>query len=129
MMIEVWSKEIANLVLILNSLMISFCQLLSLTIIFLGVVRALVIYVGNGLFRGQAIYAFQQSRLSMSYSFSLGLSFLIGASILKTTASSQWEDFAKLTAIIGVRTVLNLLLERSIKQGNASSEKQEIPPL
>lgn len=129
MIIEVWNQEITNIVLILNSLMISFCQLLSLMIIFFGVVRALVIYVGNGIFRGKAIDAFQQSRLSMSYSFSLGLSFLIGASILKTTASSQWEDFAKLTAIIAVRTVLNLLLERSIKQGNASTQQEEVSPL
>ncbi|MFP4133490.1 MAG: DUF1622 domain-containing protein [Halothece sp.] len=129
MIIEVWSQDVANLVRILNNLMISFCQLLSLMIIFFGVVRALIIYVGDGLFRRKAIAAFQESRLSMSYSFSLGLSFLIGASILKTTASSQWEDFAQLTAIISVRTVLNLLLERAIKQGNVSTGKQEAPPI
>ena len=52
--------------------------------------------------------------------FSLGLSFLIGASILKTMMSSQWDDFARLSAIIGVRTVLNLLLERSIRQGKSA---------
>ncbi|QDZ39359.1 DUF1622 domain-containing protein [Euhalothece natronophila Z-M001] len=129
MIIEVWSQDIANIVRILNNLMISFCQLLSLMIIFFGVVRALIIYVGDGLFRGKAITAFQESRLSMSYSFSLGLSFLIGASILKTTASSQWEDFAQLTAIITVRTVLNLLLERAIKQGKTSIEKEAAPPI
>ncbi|NJK41973.1 MAG: DUF1622 domain-containing protein, partial [Acaryochloridaceae cyanobacterium SU_2_1] len=60
--------------------------------------------------------AFQSSRLEMGYSFSLGLSFLVGATILKTMLSSQWLDIARLAIIIGVRTILNLLLERAISR-------------
>lgn len=124
MTLEIFSQEVAALVRILNGLTISLCQFLALLIIVLGVVRALFVYIGDGLFRRQATNAFQDSRLSMSYSFSLGLSFLIGASILKTTISSQWEDFAQLTAIIGVRTVLNLLLERAIREGKTAREEE-----
>lgn len=123
MTIQVLSQDVAGTVRLLNTLMISICQLLALLIIFLGVMRALVIYIGEGLLRRQAGDAFQSSRLAMSYSFSLGLSFLIGASILKTTISSQWEDFAQLTAIIAVRTILNLLLERAIHQGSMQNSK------
>ncbi|TVP65673.1 MAG: DUF1622 domain-containing protein [Leptolyngbya sp. LCM1.Bin17] len=126
MTIQLLSQDVAGTVRILNSLMISVCQLLALLIIFLGVMRALVIYVGDGLVRRQADNAFQSSRLAMSYSFSLGLSFLIGASILKTTISSQWEDFAQLTAIIAVRTVLNLLLERAIRQGSVAQDSETL---
>ena len=53
----------------------------------------------------------------MGYIFSLGLSFLIGASILKTMISSQWNDIAQLVVIILSRTVLNLLLERANRIG------------
>jgi uncharacterized membrane protein len=120
MAIESLSQDMASIVTILNSVMISICQLLALLIIFLGVTRALMIYLGNVAFRQDAANGFQRSRLIMSYAFSLGLSFLIGASILRTMVSSQWDDFARLSAIIAVRTVLNLLLERSIRQGNTA---------
>ena len=40
-------------------------------------------------FQGLGFEAFQKSRLMMGYAFSLGLSFLIGASILKTMILSQ----------------------------------------
>lgn len=120
MTLELLSQDIATLVLILNRLMISICQFLALLIILLGVMRALWIYLGDVAFRRDAGEGFQRSRLALSYSFSLGLSFLIGASILKSMVSSQWDDFARLSAIIAVRTVLNLLLERSIRQGNVA---------
>lgn len=126
MIMELFSEDIALFVRTLNGLTISLCQFLALLIIVLGVMRALLIYVSDGLFRRQTTDAFQNSRLSMSYSFSLGLSFLIGASILKTTISSQWEDFAQLTAIIGVRTVLNLLLERAIREGK-TARAEDLP--
>lgn len=58
----------------------------------------------------------------MGYSFSLGLSFLVGASILKTMLSSQWEDITRLVIIIAVRTALNLLLERAIRNSQVISD-------
>jgi len=51
----------------------------------------------------------------MGYSFSLGLSFLIGASILRTMVSSEWNDIALLVVTICIRTTLNLLLERATR--------------
>lgn len=120
MPLELISQDVAKIVLIFNSLMVSICQCLALLIILLGVMRALWIYMSDVAFRRESGDGFQRSRLAMSYSFSLGLSFLIGASILKTMVSSQWDDFARLSAIIGVRTVLNLLLERSIRQGKSA---------
>ncbi|MGD1927921.1 MAG: DUF1622 domain-containing protein [Leptolyngbyaceae cyanobacterium] len=53
----------------------------------------------------------------MGYAFSLELSFLIGASILKTMISRQWNDIAQLVVTIVIRTALNLLLERAHKMG------------
>ncbi len=97
-----------------NIILTSLCQLLAILVIGLGVTRALIIFVKDALFKPHTTEAFQRSRLVMGYSFSLGLSFLIGATILKTMISSQWDDIARLVAIIAVRTVLNYLLLQAI---------------
>ncbi|HEY9879563.1 MAG TPA: DUF1622 domain-containing protein [Leptolyngbyaceae cyanobacterium] len=119
MSIETLSQNMALTVLVLNNFLTSTCQLLALVVILIGVVRAMGIYLKEGVIAGKTAEAFQHSRLTMGYTFSLGLSFLVGASILKTMISSQWDDIARLTVIIAVRTALNLLLERAIRRGKA----------
>lgn len=119
--------DIANLVKFLNSILTSVCQLLALFVISIGVTQALIIYLKNLFSKTEPVEAFQQSRLSMGYSFSLGLSFLIGASILKTMISNRWDDIARLAAIIIVRTVLNYLLLQAIDAGGGRSGKKEPP--
>ncbi|NJN76151.1 MAG: DUF1622 domain-containing protein [Synechococcaceae cyanobacterium RL_1_2] len=84
-------------------------------IIAFGVIRGLFIFIKETLFSQETAQAFQHSRLVMGYSFSLGLSFLIGATILRTMVSSQWDDLARLAVIILIRTTVNLLLERATK--------------
>ncbi|NJN30078.1 MAG: DUF1622 domain-containing protein, partial [Synechococcales cyanobacterium RM1_1_8] len=112
-----------------NGLLICICQLLALLVIVIGVVQAFAIYIHNALIRRQVFEAFQQGRLRLGYSFSLGLSFLIGATILKTMTSSEWNDIARLGIVIALRTILNLLLERAIRVGRQSSESlSELPP-
>lgn len=113
--IQLLGTNLADLVRTLSGILISTCQLLAIFVISVGVVRALLIFLRSSLFHPQNTTAFQQSRLAMGYSFSLGLSFLVGASILKTMLSSQWEDITRLVIIIAVRTALNLLLERAIR--------------
>lgn len=113
--IQLLGTNLADLVRTLSGILISTCQLLAIFVISVGVVRALLIFLRSSLFHPQNTTAFQQSRLAMGYSFSLGLSFLVGASILKTMLSSQWEDITRLVMIIAVRTALNLLLERAIR--------------
>lgn len=112
----------ALLVKTLSGILISVCQLLALLVIFIGVNRALIIYLKSLFVKAPLSEAFQRSRLVMGYSFSLGLSFLIGATILKTMQSSQWEDIARLAVIIAVRTVLNYLLMNAIKSSSALPE-------
>jgi uncharacterized membrane protein len=105
--------DIAAIVKELNLTLTSVCQLLALFVIAVGVSKAIVIFLRDLLFKAQSAEAFERSRLAMGYSFSLGLSFLVGASILKTMFSSRWDDIARLAAIIMVRTVLNYLLFQS----------------
>jgi uncharacterized membrane protein len=121
--IESFQIGIASVVRNLDSILISICQLLALFVISIGVVKALLIFLRNSFLQPKMATAttFQSSRLEMGYAFSLGLSFLVGASILKTMISSRWDDIARLVAIVVVRTVLNLLLERAISKSNQFS--------
>lgn len=128
--LETISGSAALLVRTLGGILISVCQLLAVLVIFIGIVRALVIYLKSPFVKAPLPQAFQKSRLMMGYSFSLGLSFLIGATILKTMVSSQWEDIARLAVIIAVRTILNHLLLQAINASNdvqaASSEMAQL---
>jgi len=111
-------SELAALVRQSNGILTSVCQLLALFVIALGVSRGLLIFLRGSLFGTNSPETFQRSRLAMGYSFSLGLSFLVGASILKTMISTQWSDIARLAAIIAVRTLLNYLLLQAINRSN-----------
>ena len=52
--------------------------------------------------------------MEIGHAFSLALSFLIGASILKTTIAPTWNDIGQLASIIAIRTILNYFLIRDI---------------
>ncbi|PPS41495.1 DUF1622 domain-containing protein [Chroococcidiopsis sp. TS-821] len=106
--------DVETIVRILDRQVVSLIQLLALFVISIGIVKALLIFVQQALFQSHSGTAFQKSRLEMGYSFSLGLSFLVGASILKTIIAPTWDDIGKLGAIILIRTVLNYLLLQAI---------------
>lgn len=106
----------------LNGTVVNVCQLLALFVISIGLIKGLFIFLKHTLMNSQSATAFQESRLEMGYSFSLGLSFLIGASILKTTITPKWNDIGQLTTIIAIRTILNYLLLQAIAQPSGKTE-------
>ncbi|NJM21152.1 MAG: DUF1622 domain-containing protein [Richelia sp. SL_2_1] len=109
----------------LSTIAIHICQLLALFVISIGLLKGLIIFLRNALSFSASAKTFQESRLQMGYSFSLGLNFLIGGSILRTTITPNWEDIGRLAAIIVIRTILNYLLLRTIQISipeNGSSE-------
>lgn len=110
MFLESLYTDIATAVKILNKILTSICQLVAIFIISIGIARGLIIFLKDLFSKEKSADAFQQSRLTMGYSFSLGLSVLVGGTILKTMFSSRWDDIARLAAIIAVRTVINYLL-------------------
>lgn len=108
-----------NLIPTLYGWIVILCQLLALFAVVIGIFKGFIIYCQNIFTMDRAPIAFQSGRLAMGYSFSLGLSFLIGASILKTTIAPTWNDIAQLAAIIALRTTINFLLLRAIDEGNS----------
>jgi uncharacterized membrane protein len=97
----------------LNTVTVNTCQLLAMLIILVGIFKALYIYVKNIFCRHKAFEAISDSRMEIGYSFSLGLSFLIGASILKTIIAPSWYDIGQLASIIAIPTALNYFLLHS----------------
>lgn len=113
----------------LNSWVVSLCQLLALFVIVTGIVKALIIYGRHIFTNSSSAVAFQGSRLELGYAFSLGLSFLVGGSILKTTITPSWNDLGQLAAIIVLRTVLNYLLLQAIDKSSHNFNSQGSFPL
>jgi uncharacterized membrane protein len=115
------AQDVETIVRILDKQVVSIIQLLALFVISIGIIKALLIFVQQALFQSHSNTAFQKSRLEMGYSFSLGLSFLVGASILKTIIAPTWDDIGKLGAIILIRTVLNYLLLQAIAKQSTTN--------
>ena len=111
-------KIFIDLVNSLNSWVVNLCQLLALFVIVTGIVKALIIYGKHTFTNLSSAIAFQGSRLELGYAFSLGLSFLVGASILKTTVTPSWNDLGQLAAIIVLRTVINYFLLQAIDRSS-----------
>ena len=100
-------------------------QLSAILVIVAGMLRALYYYIKNRIKNPDDYVPVLSSRLELGYTLSLGLSFLIGASILKSSITPTWDDIGKLAAIIGIRTVLNYFLSREIGALNELLSTQE----
>ena len=71
--------------------------------------------------------AFRKSRMELGHAFSLGLGFLIGASIINSTLAPNWDDIGKLASIIMIRTALNYFLLRDFISLNQLTEINHQP--
>lgn len=104
------------IILYLNGFIVQFCQLLAIIVILCGVVKAMMAFVKD-LFLGESsALAIQESRMELGHTFSLGLGFLIGGSILHTTLAPSWQEIGQLASIIAIRTVLNYFLMKEIER-------------
>ena len=89
-------------------------------VIVLAVARTIVLYVFS--FFGRKSVHVSAMRLRLGQGMVMGLEFQVAADILKTALSPTWNDILLLAALIGLRTVLNYLLERELKALNADGE-------
>lgn len=105
-------KTIANLI---NVITVNICQISAMIVILIGIIKALIIYLKDIFLHKKSILAITESRLEIGHSFSLGLAFLIGASIVKTIIAPTWNDVGQLAAIIAIRTILNYFLLADVK--------------
>jgi len=94
----------------------SFAHMAAIIVIVIGIIKAFLIFITDVFTKKEAREAIKESRLEIGHAFSLGLGFLIGASILKTTIAPTWNDIGQLAAIIAIRTILNYFLLRDIQE-------------
>ena len=100
-------------------------EMCSALIVILGIGRAMIVYILRFLKRHDA--SVKTLRIQLGQSLVLGLEFQVAADVLKTTVSPTWEEFLFLAALIGLRTVLNFLIEyelRSLDGKKASPEPE-----
>ncbi|WP_108649594.1 DUF1622 domain-containing protein [Dongshaea marina] len=102
-------------------------HLLAITVISIGVIKGMVIFIRESLIEKDSATAIRESRLELGYTFSLALGFLIGGSILNTTIAPTWEDIGQLASIIAIRTVLNYFMLRELKAMGALKSAKEKP--
>ena len=100
---------------LINIIAVNACQILAMLVIIIGIIKAIIIYIKDVFFNKKAVEAITKSRLEIGHSFSLGLAFLIGASIIKTIIAPTWNDIGQLAVIIAIRTILNYFLLMDIK--------------
>ncbi len=79
-------------------------------IVIIGVVRAILIYLKKDRTLCEQMEEVRAIRIVIGNSFSLSLSILVGASILKTALNPGWNEIGILTSIILLRTFLNYIL-------------------
>lgn len=91
-------------------------QLVGIFVVMLGMTKAFLIYFRSTIARKKTVEAIRKSRLELGHSFSLGLGFLIGASIIKTTVAPSWQDIGQLASVIAIRTILNFFMTRDIEK-------------
>jgi uncharacterized membrane protein len=85
-------------------------------IIALEVIRTVIRYIRT--FFKDCPFTRTGLRMQLGQSMVVGLEFLVAADILKTALSPSWNDILFLAALIGLRTVLNYLLEHELRMLN-----------
>ena len=94
-------------------------------VIVLGVGRTLVMYLRN-FFKHGCTEGMRTLRVRLGQNLVMGLEFQVAADILKTSVSPTWEDILFLAALIGLRTVLNFLLEYEMRM--IATQKAPLEP-
>ena len=110
----------------LNSIIVISCQLLAIFVISIGISKAIFVYIRDSIILNKSYQAIADSRKELGSSFSLGLGFLIGGSILKTTIAPNWTEIGQLATIIAIRTFLNFFLVKEVEKHEENANKSLI---
>lgn len=105
---ETFIKETAHFVAL-------FAESVAILIILAGLIKTTLFYL-----RSPKPFSFNPEIIStlrtrLGSSLSLSLEFLIGADILKTAISPNWNEIGMLAAIVVIRTILNYFLMQEMQ--------------
>ncbi len=74
--------------------------------------------------RGEPPQAKTEVRLTLGRWLAVGLEFELAADILRTAVTPSWNDIEQLVAIAALRTALNYILEREIRQESRPEQRR-----
>lgn len=98
------------------SYVVIFAETAAAFIIVAGALHAFWIFMRRAIFKAQCYREITLGRMKLGHSLLLGLDFLIGADILRTVVTPNWNDIGQLASIIAIRTILNFFLMRELEQ-------------
>lgn len=119
--------EIERTLAIILSYIIPVVEACGAVVVLLGVSRAIVAYVRGYVGHGRIPLA--PLRVQLGQSMVLGLEFQVAADVLRTAANPTWDDILFLAVLIGIRSVLNFLLEWELAHLNGVDHTPERAPL
>ena len=105
-----------NIAKTLAAYVVVFAETAAAFIIVAGALHALWIFIRRSLLKARCYRDITMGRMKLGHSLLLGLDFLIGADILRTVVTPNWNDIGQLASIIAIRTVLNFFLMRELEQ-------------
>lgn len=73
--------------------------------------------------RSQGSVSSERIRIQLGQWLSLALEFELAADILRTAVAPTWTEIGKLGAIVVIRTVINLFLQRDIDEARRREER------
>lgn len=88
-----------------------------------GVIQALGSCAAQVVRRGDEVDSTEGVRLRLGRTLALGIEFTLAADILSTAVAPSRDDLLTLGAVVLLRTLLNLFLEREIRQGEAKRDR------
>lgn len=83
-------------------------------------IKALLLFVRHG----EPPQAKTEVRLTLGRWLAVGLEFELAADILRTAITPSWKDIEQLVAIAALRTALNYVLEREIRQESRPEQRR-----
>jgi len=104
------------------SFIVPITEACGMVVVTLGVVQAFIQFIVAFVRRSNGKGAVMRLRLGQSMVF--GLEFMVAADILKTAISPTWDDILFLAALVGLRTVLNYLLEADLRTITSEADIQ-----
>jgi uncharacterized membrane protein len=107
-------------------------ELAASLLIAIGLIGAGIRVIGAVLARRIGVRVVKEIWLHLAGWILLALEFALGADIVRTAISPDWDDIGKLAAIAAIRTVLSIFLERDLaafERDQAAAARQIGEPL
>lgn len=95
-----------------------------LAIMAVGTIKSLWLFVMRQILGHENILS--AIRIELGQHLALGLEFLVGKDIIESLVNPTWDDLGKLAAIVVLRTILTLFLQRELKEISRDAVEEKV---